>query len=213
MNGFAIMWILIGTSAVFSPARAGNASMLVVGGCHGTQISTTSEAAYRLRVIVVLGADSLGRQQALRILGLGKKTTESGLSLAANRLLRVYSNRGRIRASVRPAIKKVESPDSGDALIDVEIAVTEGPVFLVRRLEFVGNEITRDALIRRRVLLQEGEPYSEELLEKSLQKINDLRLFHGISKGDVAMTIDENEHFVDLRVTMKEKGDLRSRSE
>ena len=87
---------------------------------------------------------------------------------------------------------------------DVSIQVDEGDVFRLRRLEIIGNAKTRDQIVRRRVLQQEGEPYSQELMEKSLNRLNRLRRFEKLTMADVEIRVDEKDPFVDLLVHLKE---------
>jgi outer membrane protein assembly factor BamA len=70
--------------------------------------------------------------------------------------------------------------------------------------KFIGNATTRDTIVRRRVLQQEGEPYNQELMEKSVARLNDLGRFEILTMADIEMRVDEKEHFVDLVVHLKE---------
>ena len=58
--------------------------------------------------------------------------------------------------------------------------------------------------MRRRVLQQEGEPYSPELMDKSLNRINGLRRFETLTLANVESRVDEKERIVDLLVHLKE---------
>ena len=88
--------------------------------------------------------------------------------------------------------------------VDVSILIDEGAVFLLRRLEFIGNATTRDQIVRRRVIQQEGEPYSAELMEKSVNRLNRLGRFEKLTIEDVEVRIDEKERVVDLLIHLKE---------
>ena len=51
--------------------------------------------------------------------------------------------------------------EEGD--VEFTLEVDEGEQFSLRRLEFIGNSNTRDRVLRREVLINEGDPYSKQL--------------------------------------------------
>src|SRR5260221_2322503 len=63
---------------------------------------------------------------------------------------------------------------------------------LVRRIEFQGNTTTRDKVIRREIVLEEGQVYNQQLWELSIQRLNQLGLF----KNDFARS---EEHTSELQ--------------
>lgn len=94
-------------------------------------------------------------------------------------------------------------------VVDIRIKIDEGAVFRLRRLEFVGNETTRDRIGRRRVLQQEGELYSQALIDRSLIRLNALRRFKRITMANVESHVDDQEHIVDLLVHLKKLGGMK----
>ena len=57
------------------------------------------------------------------------------------------------------------------------VDIDEGKQFYVSRIEFQGNTITRDRVIRRELLLDEGQVYNSQLWEYSLLRLNQLEYF------------------------------------
>ncbi len=53
------------------------------------------------------------------------------------------------------------NPNEG--IVDVKIMIDEGKQFTLRRLEFTGNTFTRDRVLRREFLLNEGDIYNSRL--------------------------------------------------
>lgn len=76
---------------------------------------------------------------------------------------------------------------------------------LVRRVEFLGNVHVGDMVIRRKVLLYEGEPFAIEKLRKSLEGLNGLGRFYKLTEKDVEWCADEQTHEVDFTFNLKEK--------
>jgi outer membrane protein insertion porin family len=92
-------------------------------------------------------------------------------------------------------------------IIDLIIDLDEGRSYSVRRIEFSGNTTTRDKVIRREILLEEGNVYNSRLWEFSLQRLNQLQYFEPLNPekdGDIRR--DDQEATVDLSLKVKEKG-------
>jgi outer membrane protein insertion porin family len=99
--------------------------------------------------------------------------------------------------------------DEDKKLVFLEIDVDEGKKFYVRRIEFAGNTTTRDKVIRREIILEEGQPYNQRLWEISLQRLNQLGYFDQLKPDDPNVTdrhLDEQAGEVDLTLKVKEKG-------
>ena len=99
--------------------------------------------------------------------------------------------------------------DEEKKLINIDIDVDEGKQFYVRRIEFEGNTTTRDKVIRREILLEEGQIYNQQLWDVSLQRLNQLGFFDTIKPDDPSVTerhLHEKEGTVDLTLKVKEKG-------
>src|SRR4029453_8154171 len=83
----------------------------------------------------------------------------------------------------------------------------EGKQFTLRRLEFVGNTFTRDNVLRREVLLNEGDIYNQSAWEYSIIKLNQLGYFEPIDKDkDADFRNNEEEATVDLNLKVSERG-------
>ena len=99
--------------------------------------------------------------------------------------------------------------DEEKKLVFLDIDVDEGKQFYVRRIEFQGNTTTRDKVIRREVVLEEGQIYNQQLWELSIQRLNQLGFFDNLKPDDPNVTerhLNEKEGTVDLTLKVKEKG-------
>jgi outer membrane protein insertion porin family len=99
--------------------------------------------------------------------------------------------------------------DEEKKLVFLTIDVDEGKQFSVRRIEFTGNTTTRDKVIRREIVLEEGQVYNQRLWEISLQRLNQLGFFEQLKPDDPNVTerhLDEKEGTVDLTLKVKERG-------
>src|SRR6201989_3305593 len=75
------------------------------------------------------------------------------------------------------------------------------------RIELQGNVITRDRVIRRELLLDEGQVYNSQLWEYSLLRLNQLEYFEALKVDqDSEAHQDQEAGTVDLLLKVKEKG-------
>ena len=97
--------------------------------------------------------------------------------------------------------------DEAKKLIFLDIDIDEGKPFYVSRIEFTGNSITRDKVIRRELLLEEGQVYNSQLWDLSILRLNQLNYFEAL-KADQDSESRQNteEGTVDLLLKLKEKG-------
>jgi outer membrane protein insertion porin family len=98
-------------------------------------------------------------------------------------------------------------PIPGTDKIDLTLTADEGKQFFVRRIDFSGNTTTRDKVIRREILLDEGDIYNSRLWELSILRLNQLGYFE-VLKAEEAATIQRNtqSNTVDITLKVKERG-------
>jgi outer membrane protein insertion porin family len=97
--------------------------------------------------------------------------------------------------------------DDAAKRIDVTMRFTEEKQYYVRRIDFTGNTTTRDKVIRRELLLDEGQLFNKRAWEISILRLNQLNYFERIEE-DKAVEIKRNtkDGTVDLNLKLKEKG-------
>jgi outer membrane protein insertion porin family len=98
-------------------------------------------------------------------------------------------------------------PLPGTDKIDLTFNIDEGKQFFVRRIDFSGNTTTRDKVIRREMLIDEGDIYNTRLWEISVLRLNQLGYFEQL-KAEEAATInrDPKTNTVDITLKVKERG-------
>ena len=97
--------------------------------------------------------------------------------------------------------------DNAKKVVNLTLTFDEQKAYYVRRIEFSGNTTTRDKVIRRELLLDEGDPFNNRLWEISLLKLNQLDYFEPIkAEQNVEIKRNVKEGSVDLQVKVKEKG-------
>src|SRR5689334_11187380 len=116
---------------------------------------------------------------------------------------KLYGEFGYIDFVLEPSFDVVPNTDK----IDLTLTADEGKQFFVRRIDFAGNTTTRDKVIRREILLDEGDIYNSRLWELSILRLNQLGYFE-VLKAEDAATIQRNtqNNTVDITLRVKERG-------
>ncbi len=68
--------------------------------------------------------------------------------------------------------------------IDLTLNADEGKQFFVRRIDFTGNTTTRDRIIRREILIDEGDVCHPTLWDGSILRLNQLGYFEALKEND-----------------------------
>ena len=91
--------------------------------------------------------------------------------------------------------------------IDLTLTADEGKQFFVRRIDFSGNTTTRDKVIRREILLDEGDMFNTRLWDLSILRLNQLGYFEPLKKEDAAdIKRNPQSNTVDITLKVKERG-------
>lgn len=77
--------------------------------------------------------------------------------------------------------------------------------FYVRRIDFEGNTKTKDRVIRRELILEEGRIFSSMALDNSILRLNQLGFFDKIEEKDYEVKPDDKTGSVDVAIKVKEK--------
>src|SRR6266446_2431904 len=166
---------------------------------------------YRLGDLKIEGNSIFSEQAIKSIIGLQNGEVANGEALSKalyENLKKYYGQQGFIQytAEVTPTFK--DSPTNpNEGIADFQVTIDEGKQFMLRRLEFTGNTFTRDNVLRREVLINEGDIYNQTLFEFSITRLNQLGYFNPIDKDkDADFRTNEEEGLVDVTVKVSEKG-------
>ena len=77
--------------------------------------------------------------------------------------------------------------------------------FTLRRVEFIGNETISDQELRRRVVLREGDLFSQRNLARTLASLNRLTKLYPLTMRNVIVRLDRTEKLVDLTFCIRER--------
>jgi outer membrane protein insertion porin family len=114
---------------------------------------------------------------------------------------KLYGNLGFINWSYLPEYKT----DSKNKTIDMIFDFQPDKQFFVHRINFAGNTKTRDKVMRREFVLEEGKVFSSQLLDASVMRLNQLGYFDKVEEKDYEVKPDDKTGLVDVTVKVKEK--------
>jgi outer membrane protein insertion porin family len=163
-------------------------------------------ARYRLGTITFTGNKAVTNVRALRstfAVKDGEWFNATLIGKGLENLKKAYGQLGYINFGAIP--KPVF--DDQKKTVSLNIDIDEGKPFYVSRIEFQGNRITRDKVIRRELMLEEGQVYNSQLWEYSLLRLNQLEYFEPLKVDqDSEAHQDAEAGTVDLLLKVKEKG-------
>jgi outer membrane protein insertion porin family len=163
-------------------------------------IAIKEQDQFRVGRVRVEGDDLFSAEELKRLMRLqeGEIFDRSQLSNDILQITDRYTERGYAFADVVP----VTDIDQAKHLVNVNVRIDRGPRVRVGKIFIVGNEITRDKVIRREIRLNEGDLFDSSKLRRSRQRLGNLGFFEEV-KLDTKRRPEED--LVDLEVQVKEQ--------
>jgi outer membrane protein insertion porin family len=167
-------------------------------------INVEENEQYRVGEVKVTGNKQFNEILIRAILGLvpGEIFNEERLRKSFDNLKKLYGAQGYINFTAVP----LQDFDEAKKIVNLTINVDEDRRFYVNRIAFAGNTTTRDKVIRREVMVEEGQVFNSSLWDMSLQRLNQLGYFEEIKTEDAEVKPSPTEPNVDISLKVKEKG-------
>ncbi|HTS70375.1 MAG TPA: outer membrane protein assembly factor BamA [Terriglobia bacterium] len=168
------------------------------------KISIEEGVQYHLGTFHIRGAKLFKEERLATILGMkpGDVFALAKVRKAIENYTKLYGQFGYINFTATPDIE----PDNRKKVINLALDFEEDNQFTVHRIDFSGNTKTRDKVIRRELLVDEGSIFSSQLWDYSVMKINQLGFFDEVKKEDYDIKQNAKDKNVDILVKVKEKG-------
>jgi outer membrane protein insertion porin family len=159
---------------------------------------------YRLGRFVIRGNKLFTQEQLAPVLQLksGDVFNLGKVRKSVENFQKLYGAYGYINFTATPDIE----PDTRKKIINLALDFEEEKQYFVHRIEFSGNTKTRDKVIRRELLLDEGNVFSSELWDLSVLRVNQLGFFEQVKKEDYEIKQNKKDATVDVVMKVKEKG-------
>ncbi|MBK5257316.1 MAG: outer membrane protein assembly factor BamA [Vicinamibacteria bacterium] len=97
------------------------------------------------------------------------------------------------------------TPNKDTKTVDLVLDINEDKQYFVGKINFAGNDSTRDKVIRREVYLTEGDVFNTELLKLSIRRINQLGYFKPIEKAPELGPSQLAENKIDVTLRVEEQ--------
>jgi outer membrane protein insertion porin family len=155
---------------------------------------------YDVGKIGVSGDLLIPREDLLALVGTrsGERFSKSRLQSDMNRLLDVYKDRGYAYANVTPET----AVEAEKRIVDLTYNFQKGNLVTIDRIEIVGNNKTRDKVIRRELRINEGDLYSGSAVRLSKARVTALGFFDSV---EINQKRGETDDKMLLEVSVKEK--------
>ncbi len=111
----------------------------------------------------------------------------------------VYRDLGYLRSGIFP----VEKLDPKRKRVNVTFNIIEGDLVYLNRLEFKGNTFTKDKVIRREMLIREGDRFSLAMFKDSILRMSQLGLVEPVGEPEIRPNPDDPNK-MDVTMNIKE---------
>jgi outer membrane protein insertion porin family len=184
---------------LFHPNKPGTAA--------DVSITVEEGKLYHLNNITFTGVKFFRTPEALMTplfqMAKGDVFSTAKLRKGLENMRKLYGDFGFIDFVAEPSF----DPNQASGLMDMSLSVDEGHQFFVRRIDFSGNLTTRDKIIRRQLLIDEGQIFNNRLWELSILRLNQLGYFEPLKAEDAAdIKRDTKTNTVDITLKVKERG-------
>jgi outer membrane protein insertion porin family len=187
---------------------------LVTGKGHGKAVNITipiqEGERYRMGTLKIVSADP-DKALSLKVDALkGAFPLKQGDIFSTEKVRKALETYGKIYGEYG-FIDFTPEPDmdidDAQKIINMTLKFDEQKQYFVRRIDFSGNTTTRDKVIRRQLVIDEGQLFNKRLWELSILRLNQLDYFDKI-EADKAAEIKRNnkDGTVDINLKLKEKG-------
>jgi outer membrane protein insertion porin family len=158
---------------------------------------------YRYESFTVEGVDRLRDQgiESLYRMRAGQTVDYVELRRANDQAKRIYAERGYLDMELIPELR----PDFEGRTVRATVRIREAGRYLVGKIDFRGNEKTRDRVLRREFLLEERGLFNAELLDESILRLNRLGFIEPISDRDYELQKNPRDAEVDILVRVNER--------
>jgi outer membrane protein insertion porin family len=155
---------------------------------------------YKVGAIDMQGDETLDKELLRQALTLkqGDVFSRSALDTDRERLEHNYSDRGFFNAKVDPQTRV--HPD--EKTVDVAYSIGKGSLSFLREIEVTGNKTTIDPVVRREMMIVEGELYSAAAVDVSKARLERLGFFEEV---EIAPINTDYADQMDLGVKVVEK--------
>lgn len=130
---------------------------------------------YTIKEVKVQGNELLAESYLLERIPIrpGDNYSREAIVEAIKQLEKIWGNMGYIFAHIEPSIQ----PDEDTKTVNIAFYTDLGDKVFLNKITIKGNRKTKDKIIRRRLLLEEGEPLTNYKMDTSKERVESLGYF------------------------------------
>lgn len=162
-------------------------------------------SVYKLGALRFEGNTVIPEDQLRRLIPVvpGQVLSDGAIDTGLELIRNLYGRKGYVYAAVT---RRFERKD-GEPLADVVVEVDEDQAYTVRRIDFVGNNLTQDEVLRRELNVAEGDLLDRVELDVSMNKLRQLGYWQPSGEADLQPVTGA------AQVDVKVHGEEQSRNE
>ena len=156
---------------------------------------------FKIKDFSVPGNDILTEEQLKQMVPFyeGELYSKEKIGKAIEHLRMIWGEYGYIYADIEPSIQ----PNFEEKTVSLTLNSDLGKKIKLNRINIIGNQKTRDYVIRRQLLLDEGQTLTNKLMERSKNRVEQLGFFD--TREGVNWKINKvSEDTADLDLILKE---------
>lgn len=156
---------------------------------------------YRTGEVKIEGSKALNVKNLMNLVRLkkGEIYSTKDREKSVKDIGEIFSDFGYVYAQIIP----IENLDPKAKIVNVTFSINEGEVAFLNRLEFRGNVYTKDKVIRREMIIREGDRFSFTMFKNSILRIKQLGLVDLEKDPDIKPNPDDPTK-MDVQVNVKE---------
>jgi outer membrane protein insertion porin family len=104
-------------------------------------------------------------------------------------------------------LKSTVKENIQDNLINLTFDINESEKFYIEKINILGNNITRDEVIRNNLLVDEGDAFNELLQTRTLNNLKSLNFFSNV-ESEILDSKTENKKIINITVEEKPTGEI-----
>ncbi|MGA1864836.1 MAG: outer membrane protein assembly factor BamA, partial [bacterium] len=169
------------------------------------QFSIQEGDLYKVKDISITGNLIFSTEKLLKMIKVksGDIYSRTEISRDLTRITDVYGEKGYLTSDVFPLIS--EDPDA--KAISVNYKIKEGEPSYLRWINITGNTKTREKVVRREILIKEGDLLDTKRMRESYRRIRNLGFFENLDIQTIP-TRQENQFDLDLNVEERLTGQV-----
>ena len=131
-----------------------------------------------------------------------------GKPYSINRIENILSSLDKISTNEQfESVKSIVEENIVEDKIDLKFISNQTKKVFVQKINIFGNNITRESVLRNQLEVDEGDPYNEILLTKSINNLKSLNFFKSVNYTVRESEISE-EKIIDISVEEKATGEI-----